>query len=76
MTKKIIKNMIKVKKLIKNDKPLYVNLFLTNDKKKLDFSKNEIGPHEVNSGCTTHLISSLDQNGKIFIWRKEELEKF
>jgi len=56
LSKKLIKNMIKIKKFMKNDKILYINLFLTNDIKQLDYSKNEIGPHEVNSGCTTHFL--------------------
>ena len=75
LSKKLIKNMIKIKKFMKNDKILHINLFLTDDIKQLDYSKNEIGPHEVNSGCTTHFLNEPDKNGKIFIWRKEELEK-
>ena len=75
LSKKLIKNMIKIKKFMKNNKILHINLFLTDDIKQLDYSKNEIGPHEVNSGCTTHFLNEPDKNGKIFIWRKEELEK-
>ena len=73
--KSLINKIIKVKKFIKNDRPLYINLFLTNIRKKIDFNKNEIGPNEVNSGCTTHFLNKKDENGHIFIWRKEELDK-
>ena len=73
ISKKIFKIMVKVKKFLKNDKVLYVNLFLTDEIKKLDYSKNEIGPNEVNSGCTIHFTNN--SNGKIFIWRKEEMDK-
>ena len=73
LTKHLIKTMIKIKKLMKNDKPLHINLMLTDEKKKLDFNKNEIGPNEVNSGSTTYY--NLNDNGVITIWRNEELEK-
>jgi len=65
---------IKVKKLLKNNKPVYINLFLTDEKKRLDFNKNEIGPNEVNSGSSIYNLYD-NENGKIFIWRKEELNK-
>jgi len=73
LTPHLIKTMIKIKKLMKNDKPLHINLMLTNEKKKLDFNKTEIGPEEVNSGSTTY--HNLKDNGIITIWRNEELEK-
>lgn len=70
---KILETIVKVKKLCKNKYPLYINLFLTNERKQLT-DKNIIGPHQVNSGATTTYLDG-NENGKIFIWRKEELQK-
>ena len=73
LPKKIILTIIKVKKLLKNKYPLYINLFLTNERKQFT-NKKMIGPHQVNSGSTTTFIDG-NENGKVFIWRKEELQK-
>ena len=74
LTQHLIKTIIKIKKMMKNNKALHINLMLTDEKKKLDFNKNVIGPNEVNSGSTTY--HNLNKNGIITIWRNEDLKKY
>ncbi len=73
--KKIIKICIRIilimSKLLNNNNKIYINIYPTKHKKKLNNEFNILGPNEINSGYT--LINPLPKPGKIYIYRKEEL---
>ena len=62
-----------MRKIAKNKKPLTIWIYPSNYEKKIPENK-VITPDDINSGSTTTYIGK-NENGIIYIWRKEELLK-
>ncbi len=64
-----------IKAFAHNTLPVSITIYLTPHRKLLPYPPSKpLGPNEVNSGSTlTQTNSPIPQNGKVLVWRKEEL---